>query len=301
MLLPAADYLPKFLALGIANALGTLDAGATRGGARLRHELRATHGLGDTAARRVARRRSSQPYTDMVLTRRIANGRDRLEDVRIRQFGGDYLEHLRTSTEKRILTGGHFGYFAGVVLLSRLGPVHVGQAPAIAAAPGPGYRRFLLRDRNSRLALARGGGVEVVPLDPSTARTAAVGALGLLRALRTREAHCAIAIDPPWGSANVWTRSWAGSKERGFPLGVERLARASGCEVTLLVMRLARDGAVELHWGETYRAEPGEPRGTLANRLLDELEPYVGRFPENYTLEIGSERRWDATAGCWVD
>jgi hypothetical protein len=31
------------------------------------------------------------------------------------------------------------------------------------------------------------------------------------------------------------------------------------------------------------------------------LEPYVGRFPENYTLEIGSERRWDATAGCWVD
>jgi hypothetical protein len=66
-------------------------------------------------------------------------------------------------------------------------------------------------------------------------------------------------------------------------------------------MRLARDGAVELHWGETYRAGAGEPRGTLANRLLDELEPYVGRFPENYTLEIGSERRWDATAGCWVD
>lgn len=69
----------------------------------------------------------------------------------------------------------------------------------------------------------------------------------------------------------------------------------------LVVARLAPDGVVEFQWGRTRRSKAGEPRGTMTNELLDELEPYVGRFPENYTLEIGGDRRWDSTVGTWHD
>lgn len=301
VLLPAADFLPKRAALHLAAVMGVLDAGMTGTGANWRRQFGRTHGLGSTVEGRATRWRCSQPYFDLILIRRVAKGRDNVMSVPIRQVGGDGLSRLTRSAEKQILSGGHFGYFAGVVMLSRVGAAHVGQAPAEIGATGPGLRRFALRDRNSREALACCAGVSVVPLDQSNAQTAARDALGLIRTLKRNEAHCVIAIDPPWDPVHALTRPWAGSAARSFPLGVERLAAAAQCDVTLVIPRLARDGVVEFHWGETHRVQEGDSRGTMTNRLLDELEPYVGRFPENYTLEIGGERRWDSTTNTWQD
>jgi lauroyl/myristoyl acyltransferase len=105
------------------------------------------------------------------------------------------------------------------------------------------------------------------------------------------------------GAGFVW-RGFAGHKKHALSIGAIKLARLSGCAIIGCVCYVRKDGVTVIEWGDVIRlSEDGTKSEDLSamNELVDKIELAIRERPEQYVLDIGDERRWDARRGEWAD
>jgi lauroyl/myristoyl acyltransferase len=108
-----------------------------------------------------------------------------------------------------------------------------------------------------------------------------------------------IHLDAPWlqRPTGSYCRPFAGRKERSFAIGAAQLAKLCQCPLVSCVYWRDDDGTVFIKWGSPILHVDDEI--DTMNRLIDTLEAAVGERPTQYMLDIGQERRWNATHRIW--
>jgi lauroyl/myristoyl acyltransferase len=111
-----------------------------------------------------------------------------------------------------------------------------------------------------------------------------------------------IAIDALWEKPNAYRRPFAGLQERGFALGAARVARLAQCPLVFFQTTFQDDGSVLVERGDPMEPPPVDDRASdiaVTDRLLNELERWVARYPTQYLHPIGHDRCWNAETSRW--
>lgn len=114
-----------------------------------------------------------------------------------------------------------------------------------------------------------------------------------------------IHVDAPVDPARAAiVRPFAGHGARAFANGTARIARHAQVPILPVVSYIDRHGVVQLDYQEPI--EPPAPDDSDADNrntseMLDTFELVIGRHPDSYIIDFGSERRWDPVAERWSD
>lgn len=127
----------------------------------------------------------------------------------------------------------------------------------------------------------------------------------LLRRLKASGNIIVTTIDAPWKDSGrgVLNRPFCGYPERTFSTGTAKLAQATGRPVVLCIPTVSREGKVHLLFEDPVRIERKDETAEtrVMNQLLDNIERYVGTYPDQYVVQIGIGRRWNAAEKVWED
>lgn len=313
----AARSLPRAWACWLADGLSWLLVVLPEPGQAAYWRLRDVFGRSRLSTLRLVRRRLARPLRDCVVHRRILAGREDPLGWRINERHRERVADVVDSGESYILATAHFQREALMALaLPSITPGTLVQA-GLAAPPGGGSLGALVRDARARgvhraLVDARtrlqlstlcdayvtvgNRGTEIVRVGGDN-----VSAKLLYDRLRRPGTVVNIHIDAVWTKRHTgsFARPFAGLASRDFSLGAAQLAKLTGRPIVGCVYWTAPDGSVVVDW-TTKIARVGDERDAMS-RLIDAIETAVGERPDEYTLDIGDDRRWDADAGCWVD
>lgn len=300
VLRPAADYLPRSVALALADYVAFAFAAVSSGGRSFHRELHATFGGEAAHARWLARETLALPFRDFVMLRRIVAGREDAWGWPVEQRNVEAVQPLRDSGASFIVALGHFSRRAVFcVHLPRVIPqrqiVVVNPQPPLSFRP-QGLRTYLQFGLMLRTLKAIRPDLELYHAGRGTADT-------LVQKLRTPGNAVVIHADAPWpfrrGSVE---RPFAAATGRSFATGVAKVARLAQCPIVACVSTVSPQGRVLLEW--TGPIAPGSlddsaSDARVTSSVLDALEVGIGRHPEQYVLDFGSGRRWNAKAEVW--
>jgi lauroyl/myristoyl acyltransferase len=300
VLRPAADYLPRSVALALADYVAFALAALSSGARSFHREMHATFGGEAAHARWLARETLALPFRDFVMLRRIVAGREDARGWPIEERNLEAVQALRDSGAPFIVAVGHFARRAvWCVHLPRVIP----QRPIVVVNPPP-PRSF--RPQGLRLYLQFGlmlqslkvirQGLELYVAGRGTADT-------LVQWLRTPGNAAVIHADAPWpfrrGSIE---RPFAAATARSFATGVAKVARLAQCPIVACVTTVSPQGQILFEWtGPIAQGSLDDAASDtrVTSAVLDALEVGIGRHPEQYVLDFGSGRRWNAEAEVW--
>lgn len=293
----AAATLPRPWAMALADAAGGI-AAASPVGRRAAGRIGVMFGAGQAA--RITRERLARPFRDHVVMARLARRRERPGDWRVESRNAPSL--LKDPNATFIVAMGHFArestiaaYFPSVVphkLAAVMAPLH---------KHAPGMRTLRLHVQLGRMADAlesvRDGEIEIVEVgQPRVVQR-------LVAHLKQSGACVIIASDAPWPSAKGGvTRPFAGRALQNYALGTARLARMSQRPI-VSCLPVLEEGRIALHWGAPIEAPAADDQAAdvrITHLLLDELERAIGRYPGQYVLALGRDRRWDGERERWI-
>jgi hypothetical protein len=192
-----------------------------------------------------------------------------------------------------------------ITVLFQPGVVPRRMMPVVAQIPDElgTHRRRRSREQFGRL-------LEVVELARPDTVLATRGSLATARELveRSKEPGWApnVHIDatPPKRADGWFERPFAGMSSRAFAPGIGKLARLTQLPTVMCVPHFDADGELVIAWSDPI-APPGrrdrEADRPFTSALLDEAERAVGRWPDQYVLPIGADRRWDPRDEVWID
>lgn len=298
LLYPAATYLPRSWAMGLADAAGAFFAMSPIG-ARVRRSMRTTFpSAGDTG--KIAREWLGRPFRDYVIVRRLVARREIA--VRWSIESRDAPAILREPNQSVIVATGHFSRQAmtGVYM-----PKFIPKKLAAVIAPldrhahnARGLRlRLQLGEMMNAIRRVRDDDVDVVEVGGAGVVTR------LLKHLKQPGGVVVIATDAATTNrrAGGFERPFAGHASQSFALGTARLSRLSQCPIVTCVPFLDDDDNVVLEWGEAIPA-PADPDADarVTSAILDRFERAIGRRPGQYVLPIGEERQWRGPVEGWT-
>jgi lauroyl/myristoyl acyltransferase len=245
----------------------------------------------------------NQPLRDFVILRRLISKQENPRRWKIVEVNGEGIERLRTSGRPYIVATGHF---AREALMSISSPT-VTPAPPFQVSHEPSSHPESPQDVRVWLQLttllAAQQSCWERPFNYVYAGGGHLPFRKLVRALSDGPAVVFVGIDAPWhrSGPGAYERPFAGFEKRAFATGVAQLARWARCPVIGCVYRMDGPRRRVIEWGTPIECD-GNSSPTereIMDSLLDFLEVAVGRYPEQYVLEIGSERRWDEGRRRW--
>lgn len=304
VVLPAADVLPRRLALHVADAVGFIDLllPTTTAMIALR-EAGASTGARGWRRFAAAGRRLGGPRRDLVALRRLRRRREHPRQWNIVEVNAERVHQLVADHRAFVIVTGHFHHAAELAVGNGLYPWAVGKG---MNAPVPAWQRSsrIVRERLQNHLLFGIGpaidGREDKQFFPPVGDPNLMPAI--LEDLAKPDGCVRIYIDAIWDKPRAHRRPFAGMNERAFALGAARIARLAQCPVILEVCLYQPDGSVRVEWGPCV--EPSDVNAVAADvdvmdQLIDALEIAVGRYSEQYLHPIGWERTWNAETRRW--
>jgi lauroyl/myristoyl acyltransferase len=300
VLRPAADFLPRSVALALADYVALALAALSSGARSFHRELHATFGGEVAHARWQARETMALPFRDFVMLRRILAGREDAWSWPIEERNLEAVKPLRDSGVSFIVALGHFARRAvWSVHLPRIVP----QQLTVVVNPSP---PFSFRPQGLRMYLQYGlmlQALHQIRPDLELYYAGRSTADKLVQKLRTPGNAVVIHADAPWPfRRGAIERPFAADTSRTFATGVAKVARLAQVPIVACVPTVSAKGGVLLEWSAPIA--PGSPEDAASDErvtsaVLDALEVGIGRHPEQYVLGIGSSRRWNTEAGAW--
>ena len=298
-LAPAAYWLPKSWALAAANVLSLSLLILPAPGFRACRRMRRLFGGSPYRSFQLAWGWIARPFRDFVILKRVMYGREDVSRWRIVERNSEAVARLRESGQSFIVATAHFERAALLaVACPRVTPgnyIQVGHAT-------PSRLNSLY---NLRLRIQYGTMLKVLstawrrPFEFAYTNTGQPTARMLHERLSKPGTIINIHLDAPWPqrATGSFCRPFAGMKERSFATGAAQLAKLCRCPLVSCVYWRDDDGTVFIQWGSPILHVDDEI--DTMNRLIDTLEAAVGERPTQYVLEIGQERRWNATHRIW--
>jgi len=306
VLRPAAYVLPRYLGIWLAGTIALLLLLLPFPGLAKYREMRKAFGHGGIQSCYLTWRWLARPFVDFVSAERCIAGRETPGDLGIMEYNAESINALRGSGESYIIALGHFAREAvGALYLPSITPGHI----VIVSVPLPGHSGRLgdIRTRLQLGTLLKAGYAVHLGNGTFVFTKSKQPASGKIYAELQKPGNTAfINIDAPVegrGPGFVW-RAFAGHKKRAFSMGAVKLARLSGCAIIGCVCFKKGDGTTVIEWGDAIRCSEGEAKAeemSAMNKLVDGIELAIGRRPDQYVLDIGDERRWDAQREEWQD
>lgn len=243
-----------------------------------------------------------RPFRDHVMAVQIASERDFAHDYTIEMRNAPAM--LNDPEASFIMASGHFSRGAMMALYLR-GAINKRIATVVAPmARSKDFRglrvRLQMRAMRAGITFVSKGEVDIVDVAGKSFL------VRLLRHLRDPGGAVIIATDASWGANETGghTRSFAGYAEQSFALGTARLARLSQRPVVACVPFLDGNRRIVVDWSPVIPAparDDAEADVRITNEILDWIERRIGERPDQYVLSFGRDRRWSATAQCWLD
>jgi lauroyl/myristoyl acyltransferase len=248
-------------------------------------------------ARDAAREYLALPFYSHLIFARVLSGRESPAAWKIREENKSAIEELRSSDRPFIIATGHFRREGTFPLFSpRVCPGHVSNICAPLAPPS--LHPSNLRERahwGQLIRVMREAGVNLVPVGETMLKV-----VGLLKRPNHR---LVMSIDAFWGSdRSAFKRPFTGMCAHPFSTGTAALGRLAQCPIVPCATHVDGDGTIVIEWGSVIL--PPAPHDRSADRrhtdsMLDFLESVIGRWPTQYALYIGEERRWNHQSGVW--
>ena len=298
-LAPAAYWLPKSWALAAAKLLSLFLVILPAPGFTTCRRMRRLFGGSPYRSFKLAWAWIARPFRDFVILKRVIYGREDVSRWRIVERNSDEVTRLRETGQSFIVATAHFERAALLaVACPRVTPgnyIQVGHA-----AP-----KRLTCPYDLRLRIQYGTMLEVLstawrrPFEFAFMNAGQPAARMLHERLSKPGSIINIHLDAPWPqrATGSYCRPFAGMKERSFATGAAQLAKLCQCPLVSCVYWRDDDGTVFIQWGSPILHVDDEI--DTMNRLIDTLEAAVGERPTQYVLEIGQERRWNATHRIW--
>jgi lauroyl/myristoyl acyltransferase len=303
LLIPAADYLSAEHALALAALAGRLDASRfLNAGARL--EMQRAFGLDHRSATVAAQDWATTRYTDLVIHRRIENGKEDPATWRIVEKNAEVVDELRRSNASFVVATGHFVRHASYVLWTGMTIPQriVGVSlPKRDRTSGRSFRSRLTAGHMEHIlgVWEQTSDIEIVTVDHEMC--AAIVA----SRLRHPGTAALISVDAYAGLEGpvVHSRGYAGWRLRTLAVGTAMIARFAHCPIVVCHPYVEDDGTIVLEWVGPFTVDDDGPEGDVEvmDMIFDELERMVGRRPTQYLFPIGSERRWDPVTERWIE
>jgi lauroyl/myristoyl acyltransferase len=307
-LLPSVvDSSNRALALRTANILGFILATSPISGRHSFRVFRKAFGLGwkDAFARSCGW--FSGPYRDFVIFRRLLDSREDPADPNrwpIREINREFVDQLRDARSSYIVTTGHFCRVACIsAYFKRITPNQI----LLVAAQRQPFEGSIFQRRMSiqfgqmmdALKFCRNDEIEIIEVGGKTTLFKTI-----LERLQEPGTTAFLSVDAPWDKHKPGgiMMPFAGHKEAYFAMGAARLAKMARVPIINSIAYLDENEQVVVEWKPPIRFDDGMDEISeedLMQDLLHEIEIAVGRRPEQYVLEIGSERRWNHHEQCW--
>jgi len=300
ILRPAAKYLPRAWAMGLADAAGYVFHVSPLGG-RVRREMRTAFPSADANA--LALEWLRRPFRDYVAATQIVEGRDEPASWSIEQR--NIPAALMDSDQSLIVATAHFSREAmSALYVPSIIPKKLITVIASVDRHPSDPRGLRLCQQMTELMngirVVRHGDVEIAEVGGASV------VVHLLKHLKRPRGALLISSDAPWAKdkSDGYERPFAGNAARNVALGTAWLARMSQRPIVPCVSILDGHGRVIVEWGEPI--PPAERADASADArvmdaILDMFERAIGRHPGQYVLPIGDERRWSETAQCWLN
>jgi lauroyl/myristoyl acyltransferase len=304
---PAAAYLPRTLSLGLARAAAWGLMMIPRAGIWPLAETQRTFGLEVGPALRLAHARLTTPLIDYVMCRRVQRRLESVEDWPVVEENGGPVREVLTSGRSLIVATGHFARRGCLAkYLRRVLPVEPGAlATVLKEIPKP-ESLYNLRMRAQFGALVDAMVTVRPDLGLMFVGDDARPMQRLVERLRQPGRVVIISADAPWdaGRRGALVRPFAGRRARSFATGAARLARSTGAYLAACTHWMDANGRTVLEWDEPMLAagpDDSQFDERAIHRILDRIELAIGLRPEQYVLDIGVERRWNAAERRWED
>lgn len=301
----AARILPRRWAMACAEMLSLLLILLPTAGPPTYWSIRTAYGKGRWKSFRLTWGWLGRGYKDFVVARRILDGRENPAGWVIVERNAEAIEELRNGSASCIVATGHFMMHASYALYSpklTLGrPIRVSLP---VASPVRNVRTVRLDYQFGTYVQAMlrcwTPAPEVIFLGSDLR-----GTRKIYERLREPGNVVFLDVDAAWKKSisGSFERPFAGHRSRAFATGAAQLSRMAQCSVVACVPYLDDAGRFVLDWGIPIRAGGGDARSDeeVMNLLLDHLERAIGDRPAQYALDIGGERRWDASAKHWQE
>jgi lauroyl/myristoyl acyltransferase len=299
LLRPAAQYLPKSWAYGLADFSGWI-LSLTPAGARARRSMRAAFPAANERA--LAREWLGRPFRDYVTATRVADGRDNPNEWRIESRNQPAI--LNEPGKSVIVATAHVSrqsmtglYLPGVtpkkiaVVIAELEPDAMQRARKMRV-------RMQLGEMIRGLTRLRNGAIEFIEVGAKSVATK------LLHRLIRSETVLVLAVDAPWPRSKTgsYERPFAGHANHNVALGTARLARYAQCPIVICVSFLDTDGHIVVEWSDPIAPPAPDDAAAevrITDLMLDTFENAIGRHPGQYVLAIGEDRYWDPKTERW--
>lgn len=299
VLIPAAFLLPRFLALAAADGVSLLLMLLPSPGLTTYQTMRKAFGKPPFQAFMLAWKTVARPFRDLVILKRVLYGRENVFDWKIVERNSDGVDRLRKSGQSFIIAVAHFQRAAVLALASPA--VAPGTFVSVAEAPPKKIKSLY----DLRLRLFYGTMITAIatawrrPFEYAFTTEGQSAAALVYQRLREPGNIVLINIDAVWAKRPTGSFSgpFAGQEERTLSTGVVQLAQLTGCPIVPCSFWQDSDGTIILDWGTPVETIHDEAE--TMNRLIAPLETAIGERPAQYVLEIGDERRWNATQRIW--
>lgn len=246
----------------------------------------------------------ARPFLDYVFIKAYLDGRQGFLVTEPRHEMSAATRELLDSDRSLLIAMGHMAREATTVLFQP-GVVPRRLMTVVAELPREldSHRRKRSREQFAQL-------LDFMVLARSDTVLSTRGSVATARELveRAREPGWApnahIDATPPKTSEGWFNRPFAGDSTRRFAPGIGKLARLTQLPTLLAIAYFEADGELVVNWSDPIPPPGRKERAAdqpFTSALLDELELAVGRWPDQYALPIGFDRRWDPLAERWVD
>jgi lauroyl/myristoyl acyltransferase len=304
----AARLFPRSVCMGIADALGFISSLLPKG-IQSFWMFRLAFGGDKWQALRLNARSHARLFRDNMFMQRYLAQKYDLSEVELTSTNLEKVREIVESGESVILATLHFSREAQLpyyLRVSQLGNVAASLLDRPVISGG-----FAERMHARRLIEQFGSMADVLErINPDRLEMLYVGPgqspmKALLRSLRDSGNMVMITVDAPWksGGRGVINRPFCGYPDRAFSTGAARLARTTGRPIILAIPTVTDEGRVHLHFGDplTIGKDDEAAEAQVMNQLLDEIERYVGAYPEQYVVPLGIGRRWNAESSRWEE
>jgi lauroyl/myristoyl acyltransferase len=317
ILRPAAAWLPRSLARGLAQLVGFLIALSPTRGRSTCSIMRGAFGLSKTQAFWVSQQWLARPFLDFVVCRRIINGREDWTRWKVEEIGSKLAMQIKNSDRSFILATGHFARESYLHLLLPTVVRHrVGQtlAPIPPRSPNPFIFRVRLQFGQMLDAVRR-----IRPDDVDFLFTG-TSLLAMRDRLREPRNVVLISVDAYWtgggaylgkeidpasmrgSAARHYCRAFAGLETYRFATGAASISRFAQCPILPCSMFMRSDRTVVIEWGEPISPPARKDQDAdirVMDQILDFIQSAVGCRPTQYVSEFGGSRRWNASKSQW--
>jgi lauroyl/myristoyl acyltransferase len=303
VLAPAAYFLPRNWALGIAGVLTLPLVLLPDPGIRVYWQMRSAFGKGRLDSLRLAWSWLARGYRDFVIHKRIIHNYEHPFNWRFVEKNVEHIVGLRESGESYIVATGHFRQASYYCMYSPA--ITYGHAISVVGEPLTRVRS--IRDWRIRYQFGAniGASHSVLGKDVEVILTGSdlSAARKIHRRLCERGNVVFINIDSWWkkSKSGYFERPCAGLRRRGFTTGTALLAQLSKCSIISCCCFEDGDGTITLEWGPPIRIDGMDPDSIIKgmNTLIDRLEIAVADRPTQYAYEIGGERGWNSNSRRW--